>query len=169
MILKLIITIDFPNSATLKLIVENFTDKRLVALENFTNSNKFIYLKLVYKSLSTVYKEKGKNNDNNALILHEIMKNYIVSCLSNLVKSLKYDSELIISSIRNLTNSVEDLSKLEDLLNKLDENYFLQSAKYIMKIFTLFHIVSKEKSLGGNELIIMAQTFHNFCKINYFF
>jgi hypothetical protein len=88
--------IEYPNSDILKTILDNFTENKIVKLENFSERNKFVFLKLVYKVLLGIKRGILHEKEDELEKYKYILENYIRSCLFSALTRLKHDLTLII-------------------------------------------------------------------------
>ena len=83
------------------------------------------------------------------------------------MNKLKDDIKLLIQQFKTLGENVtaETQENLKSLFKQISENYFFQSSKYIIKIYSFYNLISKYSPLGDFNMVMMSQTFHFLCKI----
>ncbi len=130
-----------------------------------TPYHKFVFLKLFYKCIRGIHHEKLKTPD--ALEQFRLLlDNNMSKSLTNLMRQLMKDLTELNEQLEIMKNSnLETLEiSLGHLFQKLSENAFLDSAKYIFKIYSFYNLISKYNSLGDFNVVVLAWHFHQICK-----
>ena len=153
---------EYPEGAVFQTVVENFTEQKL---ENLTPYRKLVYLKLFYKAIKGIHREKIKTTEQLQqfkILLNDQTNQCLVVLMRQLVNSLSFFSNQLEALKSSPLSNLE--INLSEVFMKLDQTFFLETAKYIFKIYSFNNLISKYSPLGDFNVVVLARHSHSICK-----
>lgn len=166
LIFRQIVIIEFPGGVSFKVILDNFTESKLNDLDKLLPYRKFVYLKLFYKCIRGIHREKASRNNEQLHNFKTTLDQQASQCLISLMRQLMNDLSVLGNQLETLKNgSMEQLEAgLVEIFTKIRYSFFLDSAKYVFKIYSFYNLISKYSPLGDFNVVLISRHFHQICK-----
>lgn len=165
MTLSYIATLEYPGGSTYRTILENFTEANLAGIQKVSPYQKFIYLKMLYKCIKAIHRDKIKSPDQ-LQKFKEMLEHYIKNCLITLMYQLADDLSQLTNQLEIIQNG--DPANMEtgliELLTKVNQDFLFESQIYIFQIYAFYNLIARSSPLEGFNLIALAKYCHQICK-----
>jgi hypothetical protein len=160
-----IVTVEYPEGKVLEGILASFNALHLATIHKESPHHKFIFLKMLYKCIKAVHRDKIKSPDQ-LQKFKEILENYVKDCLITLMYQLAEDLSQLTNQLEIIQNG--DQSNMEtgliELLHKVNEDFLFESQIYIFQIYAFYNLIVRCSPLEGFNLIELAKYCHQICK-----